>query len=74
MVVDERARRKGACDRRTAFVIQHPVADFQAWKTAFDSDPVGRARNGVTRHPIYRPADEARILPARPGDLTAPVG
>jgi hypothetical protein len=39
-------------------VIQHPVADFQAWKKAFDSDPVGRAKNGVTRHAIYRSADD----------------
>jgi hypothetical protein len=43
-------------------VIQHPVADFQAWKQAFDSDPVGRARNGVTRHTIYRPADDPNYV------------
>ena len=39
-------------------VIQHPVADFQDWKKAFDSDPVARAKNGVTRHVIYRSADD----------------
>jgi hypothetical protein len=39
-------------------VIQHAVADFAAWKKAFDSDPMGRARNGVTRYTILRPADD----------------
>jgi hypothetical protein len=39
-------------------VIQHRVADYQAWKKAFDSDPIGRARNGVTRHAIFRAADD----------------
>lgn len=39
-------------------VLQHPVADFEAWKQAFDSDPVGRVHGGVTRHAIYRPADD----------------
>ncbi len=43
-------------------VIQHRVADYQAWKRAFDSDPVGRARNGVTRHTIYRPDDDANLV------------
>ncbi|HKS91316.1 MAG TPA: hypothetical protein VJQ83_05255 [Tepidiformaceae bacterium] len=38
--------------------IQHPVRDFQAWKKAFDSDPAGRAQNGVTRYAIYRPHDD----------------
>jgi hypothetical protein len=31
-----------------------PFSDFEAWKRAFDSDPVGRAEHGVTRHWIYR--------------------
>jgi len=39
-------------------VIQHPVRDFGAWKKAFDSDPAGRAKNGVIRHAIYRPQDD----------------
>jgi hypothetical protein len=43
-------------------VIQHPVADFQSWKKAFDSDPLGRARSGVTRHAIYRPADNPNFI------------
>ena len=39
-------------------VIQHPVADFAAWKKAFDSDPMGRARNGVTGYTIYHDDDD----------------
>lgn len=43
-------------------VIQHPVKDFQAWKKAFDSDPAGRAKNGVIRHAIYRPHDDSNYV------------
>jgi heme-degrading monooxygenase HmoA len=43
-------------------VIQHPVRDFQAWKKAFDSDPAGRTKNGVTRHAIYRPHDDPNYV------------
>lgn len=40
-------------------LVQHPVgrgpvSDFDAWKRAFDGDPVGRAQHGVRRHWIYR--------------------
>ncbi|GIU94102.1 MAG: hypothetical protein KatS3mg012_0559 [Gaiellaceae bacterium] len=37
--------------------IEHRVPDFEAWKRAFDSDPVGRERGGVRRHRVLRPAD-----------------
>ena len=42
--------------------IQHRVGDFDAWKRAFDGDPVGRAENGVTRHAIYRSADDPNYI------------
>jgi hypothetical protein len=42
----------------STLVIQHPVADFQDWKKAFDSDPVGRVKNGVIGHVIYRSSDD----------------
>jgi hypothetical protein len=29
-------------------------SDYDAWKRAFDNDPVGRAELGVQRHWIYR--------------------
>lgn len=38
--------------------IEHPVPDFDAWKRAFDSDPIGRERGGVRRYRILRPADD----------------
>lgn len=34
--------------------IEHPVADFDGWKKAFDSDPVGREKIG--RAPVPDPA------------------
>jgi hypothetical protein len=37
--------------------IEHPVPNFDAWKKAFDSDPVGRERSGVHRYQILRPID-----------------
>jgi len=46
----------------SVLVIQHPVKDFQAWKKAFDSDPAGRAKNGVIRHAIYRPHDDPNYV------------
>ncbi len=38
--------------------IEHPVPDFDGWKNAFDSDPVGRARSGVQRYWITRAVDD----------------
>jgi hypothetical protein len=40
-------------------LVEHPVgqgpfSDFDAWKRAFDSDPVGRGDHGVRRHWVYR--------------------
>lgn len=43
-------------------VIQHPVADFDSWKKVFDSDPIGRARNGVIRHAVYRASDDPNYV------------
>jgi len=39
-------------------LVQHPLgrgpfSDFDAWKRAFDGDPVGRGEHGVQRHWIY---------------------
>ena len=38
--------------------IEHPVPDFNGWKKAFDSDPVGRERSGVRRYRILRAVDD----------------
>ncbi|HEX6800241.1 MAG TPA: hypothetical protein VF116_21185 [Ktedonobacterales bacterium] len=38
--------------------IEHAVPDFEGWKRAFDSDPVGRERSGVRRYQIFRSLDD----------------
>lgn len=35
--------------------IEHPVPNFESWKQAFDSDPVGREKAGVRRYRVLRP-------------------
>jgi hypothetical protein len=37
--------------------IEHPVPDFERWKAAFDSDPVGRQQSGVRVYRVLRPLD-----------------
>ncbi len=38
----------------TTVQIQHEVRDFDAWKRAFDQDPLRRGRGGAVRHVLYR--------------------
>lgn len=42
--------------------IEHPIRDFESWKTAFDRDPVGRERSGVRRYRIHRPTDDPNYV------------
>ena len=42
--------------------IEHPVPDFDGWKSAFDSDPLGRFKAGVRRYHILRPLDDANYV------------
>ncbi len=42
--------------------IEHGVHDYDAWKEAFDRDPVGRAAGGVRRYRILRLADEPNYV------------
>ena len=42
----------------TILQIEHRVRDFDAWKQAFDSDPVGRKEGGVLRYRVARTADD----------------
>ncbi len=37
--------------------IEHPVPDFDTWKAAFDSDPVGRQKSGVRCYHVLQPVD-----------------
>jgi hypothetical protein len=43
-------------------LIEYQVADFAAWKTVFDQDPVGRKLHGVTHHWLYRDHDDPNHL------------
>ncbi len=42
--------------------IEHSVPDFDGWKKAFDSDPVGREKSGVRRYRVLRPIDDAHYV------------
>jgi hypothetical protein len=42
--------------------IEHPVGDFDAWKEAFDSDPVSREQSGVRRYRVLRPIDDPNYV------------
>jgi hypothetical protein len=41
--------------------IEHAVMDFNGWKRAFDSDPLGRKRMGVQRYRILRPTNDPHL-------------
>jgi hypothetical protein len=42
----------------TVLRIEHGVRDYEAWKRAFDGDPVGREQGGVRGYRILRSASE----------------
>ena len=42
--------------------IEHAVRDFDAWKRAFESDPVGREQNGVRSYRILRAAEDPNFV------------
>lgn len=42
--------------------IEHRVPDFEAWKQAFDSDPIGRKRSGVRHHRVLRAVDDPNYV------------
>jgi len=42
--------------------IEHLDPNFDGWKKAFDSDPVGREKSGVRRYRILRPTDDANYV------------
>lgn len=42
--------------------IEHPVPDFENWKKAFDSDPVGRQKMGVQAYQIQRAVDNPNYV------------
>ncbi len=42
--------------------IEHPIPNYDSWKRAFDSDPVGREKSGVRRYSILRPLDDPNYV------------
>ena len=42
--------------------IHHSVPTFEAWKRAFDSDPVDRKGGGVRRYQIHRSLPEPSLV------------
>jgi hypothetical protein len=42
--------------------IEHPVPDFEAWKQAFESDPIGREKGGVRRYRVLRAAEDPNYV------------
>jgi hypothetical protein len=38
--------------------VEHAVRDYEAWKRAFDGDPVGREAGGVRGYRVLRPTDD----------------
>lgn len=42
--------------------IEHAVPDFDGWKAAFDSDPVGRRQSGVRHYRVSRPVDQPNYV------------
>jgi len=42
--------------------IEHPITSWDAWKAAFDHDPVRREESGVRRYRIVRPVDDPNYI------------
>jgi hypothetical protein len=46
----------------TTLHIEHPIADFDHWKAAFDRFAPARAQSGVRAHRVHRPLDDPRYV------------
>lgn len=42
--------------------IQHSVPDFEAWKKAFDADPMDRSGSGVLRYHIHQSVSDPTFV------------
>jgi ribosomal protein L35AE/L33A len=42
--------------------IEHPVPNFDGWRKAFNSDPVGREKSGVRRYRVLRAIDDPNYI------------
>ena len=46
----------------TTVRIEHPVLNFDAWKKAFDSDPMRRETSGVRCYRVLRSVDDPKLV------------
>lgn len=46
----------------TILRIEHVVLNYDVWKQAFESDPVGRQQAGVRRYAISRSVDDPNLV------------
>ena len=46
----------------TILHIEHPINNFDTWKKAFDSDPIGRERSGVRSYQVLRPINDPNYV------------
>ncbi|HQZ72838.1 MAG TPA: hypothetical protein PK826_16075 [Anaerolineae bacterium] len=46
----------------TTLRIQHSVPDFDAWKQAFDADPMDRKAAGVRRYRVHRSMADPNLV------------
>ena len=42
--------------------IEHEVPDYENWRKAFESDPIGRKSSGVRRHRVLRSVDDPNLV------------
>jgi hypothetical protein len=42
--------------------IEHPVANFERWRRAFDSDPAGRESGGVRGYRVMRSCEDQSLV------------
>ena len=42
--------------------IEHKISDYDSWKKAFESDPVGRKKMGVLQYRISRPVEDKKYI------------
>lgn len=46
----------------TILRIQHQVPDFDAWKQAYDADPMDRKASGVQRYRVHRSVTDPSLV------------
>ena len=46
----------------TILRIEHGIHNFEMWKKAFDSDPIGRERSGVRCYQVLRAIDDPNYV------------